>query len=107
MCVCVSDEGSEASSGRDTPASSSSRHGLTDTDDNKRDKKKKVKAKKKDKVKVKVKDKEETERKAKKKVEEVSEDADKKTKKKGFGLLRYSVCLFVCLSYFNHMKVSY
>ncbi|KAK3543535.1 hypothetical protein QTP70_023866, partial [Hemibagrus guttatus] len=75
------DEGSEASSGRDTPASSSSRQGLGDNDENKKDKKKKVKGKKKDKLKSKGKDKD------KKKAEEATEDPDKKTKKKGFGLL--------------------
>ncbi|XP_047671062.1 partitioning defective 3 homolog B isoform X3 [Tachysurus fulvidraco] len=77
------DEGSEASSGRDTPASSSSRQGLGDNDENKKDKKKKAKGKKKDKLKSKVKDKD------KKKAEEATEDPDKKMKKKGFGLLRF------------------
>ncbi|XP_053483215.1 partitioning defective 3 homolog B isoform X1 [Ictalurus furcatus] len=77
------DEGSEASSGRDTPASSSSRQGLGDNDENKKDKKKKAKGKKKDKLKSKGKDKD------KKKAEEATEDPDKKTKKKGFGLLRF------------------
>ncbi|MCJ8732721.1 hypothetical protein PDJAM_G00214550 [Pangasius djambal] len=77
------DEGSEASSGRDTPASSSSRQGLGDNDENKKDKKKKAKGKKKDKLKSKGKDKD------KKKAEEATEDPEKKTKKKGFGLLRF------------------
>ncbi|XP_066542031.1 partitioning defective 3 homolog B [Hoplias malabaricus] len=77
------DEGSEASSGRDTPASGSSRQGLGETEESKKDKKKKVKGKKKDKLKSKGKDKE------KKKVEEATEESDKKTKKKGFGLLRF------------------
>ncbi|XP_053352414.1 partitioning defective 3 homolog B isoform X2 [Clarias gariepinus] len=77
------DEGSEASSGRDTPASSSSRQGLGDNDDNKKDKKKKAKGKKKDKSKSKGRDKD------KKKADEATEDPDKKTKKKGFGLLRF------------------
>ncbi|KAI5628054.1 partitioning defective 3-like B isoform X1, partial [Silurus asotus] len=77
------DEGSEASSGRDTPASSSSRQGLGDNDENKKDKKKKSKAKKKEKLKSKGKDKD------KKKAEEATEEPDKKTKKKGFGLLRF------------------
>ncbi|XP_036424493.1 partitioning defective 3 homolog B isoform X3 [Colossoma macropomum] len=77
------DEGSEASSGRDTPASGSSRQGLGEGDESKKDKKKKAKGKKKDKLKSKGKDKE------KKKAEEAAEEPDKKTKKKGFGLLRF------------------
>ncbi|XP_060786167.1 partitioning defective 3 homolog B isoform X3 [Neoarius graeffei] len=77
------DEGSEVSSGRDTPASSSSRQGLGDNDENKKDKKKKAKGKKKDKLKSKGKDKD------KKKAEDATEDPEKKTKKKGFGLLRF------------------
>ncbi|XP_022535966.2 partitioning defective 3 homolog B isoform X3 [Astyanax mexicanus] len=77
------DDGSEVSSGRDTPASGSSRQGLGDGDESKKDKKKKAKGKKKDKLKSKGKDKD------KKKAEESSEEPDKKTKKKGFGLLRF------------------
>ncbi|XP_043105414.1 partitioning defective 3 homolog B isoform X4 [Puntigrus tetrazona] len=77
------DEGSDQSSGRDTPASGSSRQGAGDNEENKKDKKKKVKGKKKDKLKSKGKEKE------KKKSEEVGDELDKKTKKKGFGLLRF------------------
>lgn len=77
------DEGSEQSSGRDTPASGSSRQGAGDNEENKKDKKKKAKSKKKEKMKSKGKEKE------KKKSEEVSDELDKKTKKKGFGLLRF------------------
>ncbi|XP_067299574.1 partitioning defective 3 homolog B isoform X3 [Pseudorasbora parva] len=77
------DEGSDQSSGRDTPASGSSRQGAGDNEENKKDKKKKAKGKKKDKLKSKGKEKE------KKKSEEVSDELDKKTKKKGFGLLRF------------------
>ncbi|XP_030011302.1 par-3 family cell polarity regulator beta a isoform X1 [Sphaeramia orbicularis] len=69
------DDMSEHSSGHETPASSSSRQGL-DADDGK--KKKKTKGKKKDKK-----------TKAKKKTDDSVEDPDKKTKKKGFGLLRF------------------
>ncbi|XP_029928977.1 par-3 family cell polarity regulator beta a [Myripristis murdjan] len=69
------DDLSEQSSGRDTPASGSSRQGL-DTDDGK--KKKKGKPKKKEKK-----------GKGKKKTEDSSEDLEKKTKRKGFGLLRF------------------
>ncbi|XP_048049326.1 partitioning defective 3 homolog B isoform X6 [Megalobrama amblycephala] len=77
------DEGSDQSSGRDTPASGSSRQGAGDNEENKKDKKKKAKGKKKDKLKSKGKEKE------KKKSEEVGDELDKKTKKKGFGLLRF------------------
>lgn len=77
------DEGSEQSSGRDTPASGSSRQGAGDNEENKKDKKKKAKSKKKEKMKSKGKEKE------KKKSEEVGDELDKKTKKKGFGLLRF------------------
>ncbi|XP_026128035.1 partitioning defective 3 homolog B isoform X4 [Carassius auratus] len=77
------DEGSDQSSGRDTPASGSSRQGAGDNEENKKDKKKKTKGKKKDKLKSKGKEKE------KKKSEEVGDELDKKTKKKGFGLLRF------------------
>ncbi|XP_072541761.1 partitioning defective 3 homolog B isoform X5 [Salminus brasiliensis] len=77
------EEGSEVSSGRDTPASGSSRQGLGEGDESKKDKKKKAKGKKKDKLKSKGKDKE------KKKAEDPAEEPDKKTKKKGFGLLRF------------------
>ncbi|KAI2668788.1 hypothetical protein H4Q32_005587 [Labeo rohita] len=66
------DDDSEEDSGRDTPASSSSRQEL---DDDKKVKKKKTKKKK--------------EKKTKKKDE--PEDPDRKTKKKGFGLLRAAV----------------
>lgn len=77
------DDSSEVSSGRDTPASSSSRQGTGDrTDDKgKKDKKKKVKTKKKEKIKGKVKEKD------KKKAEE-PEETEKKSKKIGFALLR-------------------
>uniref|UniRef100_A0A8C1KK81 Par-3 family cell polarity regulator beta b n=1 Tax=Cyprinus carpio TaxID=7962 RepID=A0A8C1KK81_CYPCA len=77
------DEGSDQSSGRDTPASGSSRQDAGDNEENKKDKKKKAKGKKKDKLKSKGKEKE------KKKSEEVGDELDKKTKKKGFGLLRF------------------
>ncbi|TWW80554.1 Partitioning defective 3 -like protein B [Takifugu flavidus] len=78
------DDSSEVSSGRDTPASSSSRQGAVDrTDDKgKKDKKKKVKTKKKEKIKGKVKEKD------KKKAEE-PEETEKKSKKIGFALLRF------------------
>ncbi|XP_056611082.1 partitioning defective 3 homolog B isoform X2 [Triplophysa dalaica] len=75
------DDGSDPSSGRDTPASGSSRQGAGDNDDNKKDKKKKDKGKKKDKLKSKGKE--------KKKTDEANDELDKKTKKKGFGLLRF------------------
>lgn len=77
------DDSSEVSSGRDTPASSSSRQGAGDrTDDKgKKDKKKRVKTKKKEKIKGKVKEKD------KKKAEE-PEEPEKKSKKIGFALLR-------------------
>lgn len=81
-CCIKTDEGSDQSSGRDTPASGSSRQGAGDNEENKKDKKKKAKGKKKDKLKSKGKEKE------KKKSEEVGDELDKKTKKKGFGLLR-------------------
>ncbi|XP_033990188.1 partitioning defective 3 homolog B isoform X1 [Trematomus bernacchii] len=78
------DDGSEPSSGRDTPASSSSRQGTGEgtEDKGKKDKKKKPKTKKKDKNKGKGKEKE------KKKAEE-PEETEKKSKKIGFGLLRF------------------
>ncbi|KAM9709788.1 partitioning defective 3 homolog B-like isoform 2-T3 [Menidia menidia] len=78
------DEGSEPSSGRDTPASSSSRQGVADRPEEKgkKDKKKKGKNKKKEKSKVKAKERE------KKKAEE-PEETEKKSKKLGFGLLRF------------------
>ncbi|XP_070770529.1 partitioning defective 3 homolog B [Enoplosus armatus] len=78
------DDGSEPSSGRDTPASSSSRQGAGDRieEKGKKDKKKKAKTKKKEKNKGKGKEKE------KKKAEE-PEETEKKSKKKGFGLLRF------------------
>lgn len=68
------DDLSEQSSGHETPASTSSRHGL-DAEDGK--KKKKTKPKKKEKK-----------SKEKKKAEDSAEEVEKKTKKKGFGLLR-------------------
>ncbi|XP_051998975.1 partitioning defective 3 homolog B isoform X1 [Xyrauchen texanus] len=77
------DDGSDQSSGRDTPASGSSRQGTGDNEENKKHKKKKAKEKKKDKLKSKGKEKE------KKKAEEANDELDKKTKKKGFGLLRF------------------
>ncbi|XP_044043724.1 par-3 family cell polarity regulator beta a isoform X3 [Siniperca chuatsi] len=70
------DDLSEQSSGHETPVSSSSRHGL-DAEDGKK-KKKKTKGKKKEKK-----------SKGKKKTDDSVEDLDKKTKKKGFGLLRF------------------
>ncbi|XP_074513603.1 partitioning defective 3 homolog B-like isoform X3 [Sebastes fasciatus] len=80
------DDGSEASSGRDTPASSSSRQGAGERieEKGKKDKKKKPKTKKKEKNKGKGKEKE----KEKKKTEE-PEEMEKKSKKIGFGLLRF------------------
>ncbi|XP_039998182.1 par-3 family cell polarity regulator beta a isoform X2 [Xiphias gladius] len=69
------DDLSEQSSGQETPASSSSRQGL-DAEDGK--KKKKTKGKKKEKK-----------SKGKKKTDDSVENLDKKTKKKGFGLLRF------------------
>ncbi|MBN3274222.1 PAR3L protein, partial [Polyodon spathula] len=72
---------SDVSSGRDTPASGSSRQGFRDTDEAKKDKKKKDKKKEKLKDKVKEKD--------KKKFDDV-EEQEKKSKKKGFGaMLRF------------------
>uniref|UniRef100_A0A671KS63 Par-3 family cell polarity regulator beta b n=1 Tax=Sinocyclocheilus anshuiensis TaxID=1608454 RepID=A0A671KS63_9TELE len=94
-CRIGTDEGSDQSSGRDTPASGSSRQGAGDNEENKKDKKKKTKGKKKDKLKSKGKEKE------KKKSEEVGDELDKKTKKKGFGLLRQDpsfLCLYFLLS---------
>ncbi|KAL4635801.1 hypothetical protein GN956_G13564 [Arapaima gigas] len=76
------DELSDQSSGRETPASGSSRQGLGDTDESKKDNKKKAKGKKKDKSKGKGKERD------KKKLEDLEEN-DKKTKKKGFALLRF------------------
>ena len=77
------DDGSEQCSGRDTPASSSSRQGVGDQieEKGKKNKKKKVKTKKKEKNKGKGKEKE------KKKADE-PEETEKKSKKIGFGLLR-------------------
>lgn len=77
------DDGSELSSGRDTPASSSSRQGVGDRTEEKgkKEKKKKLKTKKKEKYKGKEKEKE-------KKKAEVPEETEKKSKKIGFGLLR-------------------
>ncbi|KAI5616051.1 partitioning defective 3-like B isoform X2 [Silurus asotus] len=66
------DDFSEDSSGRETPASGSSRQGL---EDGGKEKKKKTKRKKEKKTKAKKKD--------------DADDPDKKTKKKGFGLLRF------------------
>ncbi|XP_058236250.1 par-3 family cell polarity regulator beta a isoform X2 [Hemibagrus wyckioides] len=66
------DDYSEDSSGRETPASGSSRQEL---EDGGKDKKKKTKKKKEKKTKTKKKD--------------DIDDPDKKTKKKGFGLLRF------------------
>ncbi|XP_059184214.1 par-3 family cell polarity regulator beta a [Centropristis striata] len=68
------DDLSEHSSGHETPASSSSRHGL-DVDDGKKKKKTKGKKNKKNKT--------------KKKTDDSVDDPEKKTKKKGFGLLRF------------------
>ncbi|CAB1452814.1 unnamed protein product [Pleuronectes platessa] len=68
------DDLSEQSSGHETPASSSSRQDLDAEDDTK----KKTKGKKKEKK-----------SKGKKKADNSAEDPDKKTKKKGFGLLRF------------------
>ncbi|XP_056145148.1 partitioning defective 3 homolog B isoform X2 [Lampris incognitus] len=78
------DDGSDQSSGRDTPASGSSRQGVGDQPDekDKKDKKKKAKVKKKEKSKGKGKEKD------RKKAEEI-EETEKKSKKKGFGLLRF------------------
>lgn len=78
------DDCSELSSGRDTPASSSSRQGAGDQTEEKgkKEKKKKAKTKKKEKSKPKGREKE------KKKAEE-PEETEKKSKKIGFGLLRF------------------
>lgn len=83
VSLCLLDDGSEVSSGRDTPASNSSRQGAADRTEEKgkKDKKKKTKTKKKEKNKSKGKEKE------KKKTEE-PEEMEKKSKKIGFGLLR-------------------
>ncbi|KAM6945995.1 partitioning defective 3 homolog B-like [Aplochiton taeniatus] len=75
------DDGSDQSSGRDTPASGSSHKGVVEAEEGKKDKRKKDKGKKKEKNKGKGKE--------KKKTEEV-EETDKKTKKKGFALLRFA-----------------
>ncbi|KAM6893098.1 par-3 family cell polarity regulator beta a isoform 1-T1 [Lycodopsis pacificus] len=69
------DDPTDHSSGCETPVSSSSRQGL-DSEDGK--KKKKTKGKKKEKK-----------SKGKKKTDDSVDDAEKKTKKKGFGLLRF------------------
>ncbi|XP_062258105.1 partitioning defective 3 homolog B isoform X2 [Platichthys flesus] len=76
------DDGTDPSSGRDTPASSSSRQGAVDQieEKGKKDKKKKAKTKKKEKNKGKGKE--------KKKADE-PEETEKKSKKIGFGLLRF------------------
>lgn len=77
QCLCSlspDDDLSEHSSGQETPASSSSRQDL-DAEEGK--KKKKTKGKKKEKK-----------SKGKKKTDEFVEDTEKKTKKKGFALLR-------------------
>lgn len=78
------DDDSEQSSGRDTPASGSSRQEAGDLieEKGKKDKKKKAKTKKKEKNKGKGKEKE------KKKAVE-PEETEKKSKKIGFGLLRF------------------
>ncbi|KAM3608205.1 uncharacterized protein V6R79_020977 [Siganus canaliculatus] len=77
------DDDSEPSSGRDTPASNSSRQGTGEKTEEKgkKDKKKKPKPKKKDKPKSRGKE-------EKKKTPE-PEDTEKKSKKIGFGLLRF------------------
>ncbi|XP_034550568.1 partitioning defective 3 homolog B-like [Notolabrus celidotus] len=82
------DDDSEQSSGRDTPASGSSRQGAGDRieEKGKKDKKKKAKSKKKEKNKGKGKEKEK-EKEKKKAVE--PEETEKKSKKIGFGLLRF------------------
>ncbi|XP_029385907.1 partitioning defective 3 homolog B-like isoform X3 [Echeneis naucrates] len=76
------EDDSEPSSGRDTPASSSSRQGMGDRveEKGKKDKKKKVKTKKKEKNKGKGKE--------KKKADD-PEETEKKSRKIGFGLLRF------------------
>ncbi|CAL8341329.1 unnamed protein product [Boreogadus saida] len=88
------EEGSDQSSGRDTPGSSSSHQGAgeqtgerteeqtEETAQSKKEKNKKNKGKKKEKSQAKGKEKE------KKKGEE-TEETEKKSKKKGFGLLRF------------------
>ncbi|XP_074550689.1 partitioning defective 3 homolog B-like isoform X2 [Halichoeres trimaculatus] len=84
------DDDSEQSSGRDTPASGSSRQGTGDRveEKGKKEKKKKAKPKKKEKSKGKVKEKEKEKEKEKKKAVE-PEESEKKSKKIGFGLLRF------------------
>uniref|UniRef100_A0A8C7YE05 PDZ domain-containing protein n=1 Tax=Oryzias sinensis TaxID=183150 RepID=A0A8C7YE05_9TELE len=75
------DDGSDQSSGHETPASSSSRQDL-DADEGK--KKKKTKGKKKEKK-----------NKGKKKAEDSGDELEKKPKKKGFGILRLEVLLLI------------
>ncbi|KAL6115435.1 pard3b [Pungitius sinensis] len=71
------DDLTDRSSGCETPASGSSRQDL-DMDDGKQQQKKKTKGKKKEKK-----------SKGRKKVDDPVDEAEKKTKKKGFGLLRF------------------
>ncbi|XP_055733927.1 partitioning defective 3 homolog B-like isoform X2 [Salvelinus fontinalis] len=71
------DDLSDQSSGRDTPASGSSRQGVGEATEERKDKKKKTKGKKKEK-----------QSKGKKISEDVDEPDKKTKKKKGFGLLR-------------------
>jgi len=90
LCLCSSPtDDSEEESGRDTPASGSSRQEL---DDDNKVKKKKTKKKKE----------------KKKKKKEEPEDPEKKAKKKGFGLLRYeSDCLiFTRITVSLELKVT-
>lgn len=75
------DDGSDQSSGHETPASSSSRQDL-DADEGK--KKKKTKGKKKEKK-----------SKGKKKAEDSGDELEKKPKKKGFGILRLEVLFLI------------
>lgn len=82
--VSSDDDLSEPSSGHETAASGSSRQGL-DVDDGAK-KKKKTKGKKKEKK-----------GKGKKKADEPAEDSEKKTKRRGFGLLRYVETCFIPL----------
>ncbi|XP_055733926.1 partitioning defective 3 homolog B-like isoform X1 [Salvelinus fontinalis] len=72
------DDLSDQSSGRDTPASGSSRQGVGEATEERKDKKKKTKGKKKEK-----------QSKGKKISEDVDEPDKKTKKKKGFGLLRF------------------
>ncbi|XP_071210442.1 partitioning defective 3 homolog B-like isoform X2 [Salvelinus alpinus] len=72
------DDLSDQSSGRDTPASGSSRQGVGEAAEERKDKKKKTKGKKKEK-----------QSKGKKISEDVDEPDKKTKKKKGFGLLRF------------------